>query len=219
MHGTQWAWGTASQTCGCATLPALHLAWVKSNAGQPQTLLQDSQHNSKLEKNRTIKYRLWLLGHEREGWRRRWIGREKRDESSEAPGKLVAAKSRTTDRVHPFFCLEAMICVYVWGQQEGSFFSNPFCKCPCLVIPLSGLQAGAVWLGHGNPIPWAALKQMRFQLEQILKPVKFLMDTSCVLFRKGLSSLTFCQWLVFQWNILMRLRYLAVSAGVSYMTL
>lgn len=41
--------------------------------------------------------------------------RRQKDESSEAPGKLVAAKPRTSDRVHPFFfCLEAMkICVCV----------------------------------------------------------------------------------------------------------
>ena len=105
----------ASQACGCATLPTLHLAWVKTNTAQPQTLLQDPQHTSELEKDRAIKYRLWLLGQEREGWRRRWMRRQKKDENSEAPGKLIAAKPRTTDRVHPFFfCLEAMkICAYV----------------------------------------------------------------------------------------------------------
>lgn len=180
MHGTHWAWGTASQAHGCATLPTLHLAWVKTNAGQPQTLLQDP--HTLLNWKRAKQSRLWLLGQEMEGWRRRWLRRQKKDESSEVLGNLVAAKPRTTDSVYPFFfCLEAMkICVYVWGQ-ERSFFSNPFCKCPCLVIPCSGLQAAVIWLGHGNPIPWAVLKQIRFQLEQILEAVKFPMDTNCAI--------------------------------------
>lgn len=56
----------ASQACGHATLPTLYLAWVKTNTGQPQTPLQDPQHTSELEKSKTIKYRLWLLGQEQE---------------------------------------------------------------------------------------------------------------------------------------------------------
>lgn len=115
-----------------------------------------------------------LLGQEREGWRRRWIRRQKKDESRHQESWLQQSPEPLIRVCQFFFSLEAMkIYVCLWGQQERGFFINPFCKRPWLVIPHSGLQAAVSCLEHGNPIPWAVLKQMRFQLGQVQKAVKF----------------------------------------------